>query len=217
MKALLDALNTPLPWPTQVVLWCANVLSSWIFWVVVVILISGATVAWRAAMAEPRFAVRWEAFAVKWIPVIGELLEKSYTARIARVYGVVMNAVSPSRAAQLVIPLAQTTRHRLALESVAEAVAMGVSASAAFEATGAFDPMLPQYLEVGEAGSNVPEACERVAVFLEREVKRGTMALTQAIEPVLTVLVSAVFTVVVLAMYLPYLTVIQTLSNNNGI
>ena len=215
MELMLSAVHTAIPAPTVFVIWLSQMASNILTWIVLGGGAAAAYVGWRYFMSEPRNAVAWERLLAK-TPVLGTLMEQHATARVARVLAVVSRAVNSSRAVDLVVPLATSSRHRLALEQIARDCREGVSIDAAFARVDAFDPMLAQYLETGRISADISGACDKVADFLEREVQRGTDALTAAIEPLLTVVISTAFTLLVLALYLPYLALLTSLNNGGG-
>lgn len=204
MQELLAVVNRPLPEPTKIVIAISHAtLNPWL-WVIVIGLILGTYFGWRKGMENQRFALKWD-YQISRIPVLGSLIEKTATARIARTLGVLIRAVSPSKAVRLCVPLANSTRHRLALEDVAASLEAGSGMEDAFRRVNAFDEMFVSYIGIGERSTDVSGACSIVAEFLERETMRTTKKLTKAIEPTFTIVLTTIFTIIFFALYLPYL------------
>jgi|GEM_PF-6256374 len=212
MRLVLDYLHQPIPPATAIVLWLSTLAMSPLVWLAV-LLSTLASVAGGWYILQISRARLWLEQRLAKAPVFGALADKVVTARVARVLAVVLRALGTTRAVKLLIPLAITLRHRLALEQIAADCTAGVPLDEAFARVGAFDPMLTQYLTSGKAGAKQAEACEKVATFLEHEVARKTADLTAQIEPAITIVITTVFTVLVLVLYQPFLTVMQSLGS----
>jgi type IV pilus assembly protein PilC len=217
MASLLSAVGGKMPAPTMFVLWLSGVAINPLVWLASAGLLVGAIWLWRWLMHDPSFALR-VGNGIASIPKIGSLVQQFMTARVARALSVTGRALAAGKAVELIIPLARWRRYRMALEQIAKSIRDGREIEEAFAETNVFDPMLVQYLETGREAAALDAACERVADFLEREVQRSLKALTELIEPILTAVISAVFTVVVLALYLPYLDMLNdAMKMTNGV
>lgn len=210
---MLSAFHVEMPWITRVILSTAGVLSRPLLWVELAVFAILALTGLKAGMRNERFAVAVDRL-VRRIPLLGKLLEKRDTAMFARMLAVILKTVNLSNAVQLLVPMARTTLHRLALEDVVRQVKDGVELHEAFEQAGGFDPLFISYLAIGAESTDRPGACLRVAEFLEREVRRGFKALTTKIDPIVSGGITALFLFVAIGLYAAYLQLISQALNN---
>ncbi|MFW5866590.1 MAG: type II secretion system F family protein, partial [Armatimonadota bacterium] len=73
-------------------------------------------------------------------------------------------------------------------------------------------PMVVQMITIGEETGQLDGMLEKVAVFYEREVDSAVESLTAAIEPVMIVVLGFIVGFIVIAMFLPLIGVIESLS-----
>jgi type II secretory pathway component PulF len=211
-KTILDYLHTPVPPMTQFVLMLSALVSSPFVWFVTIVSALGIGMVTAYFWSMPRYRL-WIEHRLARVWIFGSLMDKAVTARVARVLSVVLRTVGTARAVRLVMPLAMTLRQRLALEQIAKDCEAGKPLDEAFRRTRTFDPLLDEYLTVGAAGAKQGEACEKVAAFLEAEVARTLEYLTATIEPTMTLGLSAFFTALVLILYMPFMSVMDTIGS----
>ena len=75
-----------------------------------------------------------------------------------------------------------------------------------------FPAMVASMIEVGEETGKLPDMLERIADTYEEEVDNAVNALTSILEPVMIVLMAVVVGTIVIALFLPLVRIIQTLS-----
>ncbi|NLO08184.1 MAG: type II secretion system F family protein, partial [candidate division WS1 bacterium] len=75
-----------------------------------------------------------------------------------------------------------------------------------------FPPMVVQMITIGEETGQLDSMLEKVAIFYENEVDAAVESLTAALEPVMIVVLGFIVGFIVIAMFLPLISVIQNLS-----
>lgn len=147
------------------------------------------------------------------VPVFGKLHHKIALSRFARTLSTLM--VSG-------VPILQ------ALETVAGTVGNGIISDAIMEArariregdvmheplakSGMFPPMVVHMISIGEESGALDQMLTKVAEFYEQEVDATLQSLTAAIEPVLIVFLGVCVGFIVIAMFMPLISVISNLS-----
>jgi type IV pilus assembly protein PilC len=166
-----------------------------------------------------RFLVRttkgariWDRVLLK-IPVVGDLVLKAAIARFTRTLGTLLSSgVRILEALQITRDTAGNVHIAEAVDQVQARVKAGEGIGRPLESTGVFPGMVSSMIEVGEETGKLPEMLERVADTYEDEVDNAVNALTSILEPVMIVLMAGMVGTIVIALFLPLVKTIQTLS-----
>ena len=86
---------------------------------------------------------------------------------------------------------------------IRERIGRGESLTAASASSGLFTPLVLQMIGVGEESGSVDDMLDEVAGFYEREVDHDLKTLSDAIEPILIVVLGGIVLLLALAVYLP--------------
>ena len=83
------------------------------------------------------------------------------------------------------------------------------------ESSNVFPPMVISMVDVGEETGQLPEMLLKIADVYEDEVDNAVSALTSMLEPLMIVLLAVVVGVIVMALFLPLIEVIKSLSGGS--
>ena len=146
------------------------------------------------------------------IPLVGSLLAKSATARIASTIGSLMGSgVSVIDALRFAMKTSGSLMHTDALKRVEKAIGEGSTLSEGLMAEDLFPELLVSLAKVGEESGDVPRLLERYAQAAETEIEDSAERITSLIEPLMMVLIGSIVGLFVLAMYLPIFNMGDTL------
>ncbi len=139
------------------------------------------------------------------LPVIGELVRETYSARFARTLSSLLSSGVPVLDA---LDITKEVVHARAFADVVseaeEAVKKGEPLSAPFGKHPKLYPILmSDMLEVGEETGKVAEMLKQIAEYYEGDVSEKTKDLSTIIEPVLMLLIGAVVGVFAVSMIAP--------------
>jgi len=147
------------------------------------------------------------------LPLFGDLLIKTSVARFSRTLGTLVSSGVP------ILQALQITRDTAGNETVSEAidrihdnVKEGESMVAPMEASRIFPPMVVSMVQVGEETGQLPEMLTKVADVFEEEVDTAVAGLTSLLEPLMIVLLALIVGTIVVALFLPLITIIQDLT-----
>ena len=84
------------------------------------------------------------------------------------------------------------------------------------EQTKAFPPMVISMVEVGEETGALPDMLARIADTYEDEVDNAVAALTSILEPIMILFLAVIVGTIVIAMFLPLVSIITTLGGAGG-
>ncbi len=138
------------------------------------------------------------------LPVFGDLLTKSATARFTRTLGTMVSSGVPILDALDIC--GKTSGNRVieaAISTARDAIAEGRTIAEPLMATKVFPDMVCQMISVGEATGALDVMLNKIADFYEEEVDEAVEALTSMIEPIIMVVLGGGAGAFVISMYLP--------------
>ncbi|MFO7821616.1 MAG: type II secretion system F family protein, partial [Lentisphaeria bacterium] len=145
-------------------------------------------------------------------PPFNSLIVRATTSRVCRTLGTLMDSgVSVLQALQIAQETSGNAAVSSAMEDVREAVKEGEGMSQPLQSTAVFPPIVISMVEVGEETGELPGMLNRIADVYEEEVDRAVEALTSLLEPITIVLLAVVVGTIVIAMFLPLVTLMQKL------
>ena len=98
-----------------------------------------------------------------------------------------------------------------AVQQVHDAVKEGEPMAPPLSATKIFPDMVISMIEVGEETGKLPDMLEKIADTYDEEVDNAVSALTSMIEPLMIVFLAVIVGGIVIALFSPLITIIQTL------
>ncbi len=185
-------------------------------WHIMLITVVTVWIAWRL-FTSTRFGRRAADRMKLLIPVFGPLHHKVCMARFSRTMGTLLTSG---------VPILQ------AMETVSGVVGNSVMADAVLDARAKiregerigepledsrlFPPMVVHMIGVGEESGSLDFMLQKIADFYEAEVEATLASLTAALEPILIVFLGFVVGFIVIAMMMPMVKVIESLSSGAG-
>lgn len=196
-------MGVPIPLMTQLVLDLGQLIQGW-WWLILIVLV-GAVVVARTRLRDADTREAFHAWLLG-VRVVGPLLLKVETARIARTVGTLLKNGVPLLAA-LSIARQVTSNKALdrALAEAAEAVKGGAGLGSALTATKRFPRLALQMIEVGEEAGALDALLLKVADTYDEESRRAIDRMLAALVPVLTLVMTALVAVIMAAILMPLL------------
>jgi type IV pilus assembly protein PilC len=155
--------------------------------------------------------------AVDWVllhaPGVGPLFLKSSISRFTRTFGTLLASGVPILQALLITRDTSGNVHVAdALNIVHDRVKEGDNVARPLDSTKVFPTMVTSMIEVGEETGALPEMLNRVADTYDDEVDNSVAGLTSIIEPIMIVFMAVMVGTIVIALFLPIIKIIQSLS-----
>ena len=147
------------------------------------------------------------------MPVTGSLVKRTAISQVTRTLGTLLASGVPILQALTIVR--DTTGNRVvsgALQSVHDAVKEGESMTDPLAASGVFPPMVVSMVQVGEETGALSDMLTRIANTYDDEVDNAVAGLTAAIEPALIIFLAVVVGTIVIAMFLPMIKIISSVS-----
>jgi type IV pilus assembly protein PilC len=170
-------------------------------------------VVWRIYAATAAGKLMIDRMMLK-LPLFGDVQRKSAISRFSRTLGTLASSGVPILQA---LNITRDTAGNMivsdAIQKVHDAVKEGESMVAPLEGSGVFPPMVISMVDVGEETGQLPEMLLKIADVYEDEVDNSVSALTSMLEPLMIVMLAIVVGVIVMALFMPLISVINNLGN----
>lgn len=200
----------PLPAITQIIMDLSRFIQGNFLLIAGVLVVLG--VGLRFAMRLPGISAAVDNYKLK-LPLFGDMLTKTSVARFSRTLGTLVSSGVPIlQALQITRDTAGNERVSAAIESIHDNVKEGESMVAPMEASQIFPPMVVSMVQVGEETGQLPDMLTKVADVFEEEVDTAVAGLTSLLEPVMIVMLALIVGTIVVALFLPLITIIQDLT-----
>jgi len=213
-KDVFSSFGQDLPLPTQIIVNLSDFLKANMFTLIagVAIVVFGFRMFAKSEYGRKKV----EPFLLK-VPVIGNVLIKSATARFTRTFGTLVKSGVPIlQAMETVAKTSGNWAVEQAVLKARESIREGEKIADPIAASGVFPPMVNQMIKVGEETGNLDTMLTKIADFYDAEVDAAVKALTSMIEPLIIVFLGVVVGGIVIAMYLPIFSMGQMVSKSGG-
>lgn len=150
---------------------------------------------------------------VLWVPVFGPILKKLDTSRFARALASLTDAgVDVRSSLELTAEVVRLEPFRSAILETKTQVMRGSDLSSALLATHRFSPDVIAVVNSGEETGKLPESLTHLADDYEEQVEHIVKNLGQLIQPVLYIMLGGIVLFIILAVFLPYLSILTNLA-----
>ena len=147
------------------------------------------------------------------MPVTGTLAQRSAVSKFTRTLGTLLSSGVPIL--QSLVITRDTTGNRVltkAIQTVHDSVKDGESMTQPLSQCKVFPPMVTSMVEVGEETGALADMLTRIANTYDDEVDNAVAGMTAAIEPALIIVLAVVVGTIVIAMFLPMIKIISSVS-----
>ena len=201
--------GAPMPGPTRVVIGVSDffVEQKWLAMAGIVVLVF-AFIGLKRSKRGSRF---FDWLAIN-LPKFGDVIVKSNVARITRTFGTLLDSGVPILQALLI------TRETLtnsffsdSMTKMHDAVRDGEPLANPMGQEKVFPTMVTSMVEIGEETGELPAMLNRVADNYDEDIDNAVAALISIIEPIMIVFLAVVVGFIVIALFLPIVSIIETL------
>lgn len=202
--SIFEGLNAELPAPTQILIDASRFLAT--YWYIVIGGIVGFFFLFANVTKTPAGKLAWDSFKIK-MPVFGILLLKVAVSKFARTLStLVKSGVSILPSLEIVSKTSGNRRLEVIIASLMESVKKGESISGPLGKSDVFPQMVVRMIAIGEETGELEAMLTKIADFYESEVDTAVEGLTSLIEPLIIAFLGIVIGGIVIAMFLPILT-----------
>ena len=179
---------------------------------VVVAAVAAIVLAKKLIGKTEKGAYLFDVMALK-MPVTGTLVQRTAVSRLTRTLGTLLSSGVPIL--QSLVIVRDTTGNRVvsnAIQNVHDAVKEGEGMTGPLSQCWVFPPMVVSMVEVGEETGALADMLTRIANTYDDEVDNAVAGMTAAIEPALIIVLAVVVGTIVIAMFLPMIKIISSVS-----
>lgn len=176
----------------------------------------GAFVLMKMAAKTSKGAYIFDVIKLK-MPVTGTLVQRTAISRFTRTLGTLLSSGVPIL--QSLVIVRDTSGNLViskAIQSVHDAVKEGEGVTQPLSQCWVFPPMVVSMVEVGEETGALAEMLTRIADTYDDEVDNAVAGMTAAIEPALIIFLAGIVGTIVIAMFLPMIKIISSVSGGSG-
>ncbi|MBI3321255.1 MAG: type II secretion system F family protein [Candidatus Omnitrophica bacterium] len=206
---MFTELGSALPLPTRILVGMCTMIRQW--WWMVLLMLVGMGLLFRTWLHTP-MGRRLLDQAMLHAPVFGSLVERLLISRFARTLGTLITSGVP------ILSALETVRATVtnvvidaALQDVERSLKVGESLARPMELSGVFPPLVTRMVALGEETGQLDRMLMQVADNYEEEVEVQLAGLAQLLEPLLIVFVGGVVGFIVIAMFLPLMSLTKLL------
>ena len=206
---ILGTLGGEVPATTRLLLDGSSFFGRCRLWLLVgFVLLAVGFVVW---IRSERGRARWDAVKLR-LPLIGRVLVKTAAARFSAGLAIVLRSGMELREGlDLVCELPENRHVRTMIMQVAEGVNAGESLGTALEPVSLFPPLFTRMIQIGQRTGELDKMMDKIAVVYEGEVDHSVQQMTNAIEPLLVLILSVVVGVILLAVMLPLINIMGSI------
>ncbi len=209
-KKIFDDFQMRLPWATEMLIQTSMWFSDY-WWVLplfplgFILLIKLVRLSRAGAYAVDRCKL--------WIPLLGNILEKSIVARTMRTLGTLVASGVPILEA---LSIVRETSNNVVFERmftrVIESIREGDTIADPLKQSRLVDDMVTNMVEVGEETGDLDTMLFKVADFYDEEVDTAVKAMISALEPAMIVVLGFIIGFIVISLFLPLIKLLEGLS-----
>jgi MSHA biogenesis protein MshG len=196
-----------LPWATKLLIASSNFTVK--YWYLVLGAMILATLAIRMYVQTTEGRYRWHRLKLR-LPVTGKIVFQATLSRFARTLGIMMRAGVPLVQGMTVVSRAVDNDFiGERIVQMRDGIERGETIARTAAATGLFPSLVVQMISVGEDTGAVDELMFNVADYYEREVDYSIKNISDAIQPLLIVVLGVMVLILALGVFLPMWDLVQ--------
>jgi len=206
---VLGNFDVDLPWPTLLIMSVADFLETYWMW-----LLGGAIalVAALIAIRQTDPGRRVLDSITLHLPVFGKLIHQINMARFVTYLALFYRTgVELLHGLDMVEEMMDNRVVADAVRKAREEVAQGENLATAFGGSGLFPSVVVRSIALGERTGSLDQALGRAKAYYDREVPAAVKRMLTALQPLLVVLMGGLIVIIALSIFLPILTIYQTL------
>ena len=201
--------GAPLPGPTQIVVNISDLFAS--NPILVLGGMAGLIISVVLLKKTPQGAKVFDWLGLH-VPVVKDVVSKSNVSRITRTFGTLLSSGVPIlQALQITGDTLTNVFFVKAMSNIHNAVRDGESMAVQMDREPVFPTMVTSMVEIGEETGELPDMLTRIADNYDEDVDNAVAGVTSLIEPVMIVFLAVVVGFIVIALFLPIVSIIENL------
>ncbi len=209
-KKIFDEFGLTLPWATQTLIRISNWMAE--FWWTIPLFPMGLYLLLKLIRLTRAGTYALDR-AVLWIPVVGDLVEKTIVARTMRTLGTLISSGVPIlEAINIVKETANNAVFERMFARVLESIREGDTIADPVKEARLVDDMVVNMIEVGEETGDLDTMLYKIADFYDEQVDVTVKSLISLLEPIMIVFLGFTIGAIVISLFLPLIKLLEGLS-----
>ena len=209
-KEIFSSMDIQMPAITQKVMAVSDFMIN--HFLIFVGIIVGLVIVFKILSATKQGRYALDAFALK-APAFGSLVTKNAISRFTRTLGTLMHAGVPVLQALNIVK--ETVGNEVvskAISTVHDAVKEGENMAPPIASSKIFPPMVVSMVEVGEETGALPDMLTKIADSYDDDIDNAVASITSIIEPVMIIFLALIVGTIVVALFMPLMSIMGNLS-----
>jgi len=174
------------------------------YWWLLLIITVGIVVGFKALLKYNEGFAMWLAEFLLKVPIIGDVMRNNYIARFCNIMSTLTDAgVSILRALELSRDVISNIFMKDCLNQVIEDVKIGTPINVSMSHYDIFDSILVSMVRVGEESGMFSDSMHKMADLYQEQADESTKRLTDAMTPVMTIIVAGIVGIVAVSIVVP--------------
>lgn len=206
---IFEQFDAELPIFTQIMLRISEFLRRPLNWVIMAVTIVVVAFLYRRYYATPSGRRTMDRIFLQ-LPLFGDLVQKTATARFCRTFGSLSRSGVPILTSLEIVR--DTAGNQVISDAIDEArkeIQTGGMISLALQKHRVFPIMAIQMISIGEETGELDQMLMKVADFYEDEVEQAVKALTSIMEPLMIIVLGGMVGSILISMYLPMFRIME--------
>jgi len=206
---ILESLGGDLPVATQVLLGTSAFVGRFglfAFGVIVIFFI-----VFYARLQTEKGRIHWDAIKLR-LPIIGRVLIKVSASRFSNGLALVLlSGMELVNGLPVVRDLMDNKKVKAMMEVLIKDLAQGTDLGTALENIALFPPLFTHMIRIGQKTGELDTMMKKISGIYDNEVENSLQNMTNAIEPILVIILSAIVGLILLAVMLPLIRIMGTI------
>ncbi len=209
-KKIFDEFGLTLPWATQTLIKISVWMSE--FWWTIPLFPAGLYFLMKLLRMTKSGNYALDR-ATLWIPVVGDLVEKTIVARTMRTLGTLISSGVPIlEAIYIVKETANNAVFERMFQRVLESIREGDTIAEPLKEARLVDDMVVNMVEVGEETGDLDTMLYKISDFYDEQVDNIVKSLISLLEPIMIVFLGFTIGAIVISLFLPLIKLLEGLS-----
>ncbi|MBI5415789.1 MAG: type II secretion system F family protein [Candidatus Omnitrophica bacterium] len=207
---IYDSFNRKLPAMTQMLITISDILKKDLLWIVLGLVITGIAI--KQWHKTPQGALIIDRALLR-LPIFGNLLRKVAISRFSRTLATLIQSGVPILESLDIVGKTIGNRElELVVDEIKVNVRAGESLAAPLAKSKVFPAMVTRMIGIGEKSGQMEKMLLKISEFYDDQVDAAVEGLTSIIEPLIIGFLGIVIGFIVIALFLPIITITQIIS-----
>lgn len=210
---LFERFHGELPFLTRVLITTSHFITN--YWYIIIGLSMLLVYGFRYYVHTKKGELRWARMILKF-PIIGWLIHRIILARFARLFALAFRSgLTVVESIDLVGASTGNAYVAQKILQVSEFVRRGNTITSSISKTELFPPLVIQMIMLGEETGSIDTLLDDIADFYQREINYDLARLSEAIEPIMLLIMGGIVLVLALGVFLPMWDMAQQIQSHH--